>query len=58
MGCYFFKCGWRGWRANVGGMLLLLFMLLLKHYPEQKICEFLVLKKKKEKCLKRICTVI
>ena len=53
MGCYFFKCGWRGWRANVGGMLLLLFMLLLKHYPEEKICEFLVLKKK-EKCLKRI----
>ena len=27
-------------------MLLLLFMLLLKYYPEEKICEFLVLKKK------------
>ena len=37
--------GWREWRRNVGGMLLLL-SLLLKCYPEQQSVECLLLKQK------------
>ena len=43
MACW---CGWRQWPANVGDILLLLFLLLLKYYPEGQNVECLLLQKK------------
>ena len=38
------KHGWHGWRANVGAMIFLLLLLLLKYYLEEKNVECLLLK--------------
>ena len=46
VGCVACYCGWRGWHANVSDELLLLSLLLLKYYPEEKNVEDLLLKQK------------
>ena len=48
MAYYSRKLLWRGWCANVGGMLLLLLLLLFKYYPEEKVFECLLLKQKEK----------
>ena len=40
------QSGWYEWRANVGGMLILLLLLLLKYFPEKNKFEGLLLKQK------------
>ena len=51
----YYSCmrGWRGWCANVGGMLLLLILLLLKYYPEKKVFECLLSKQKRKNLLNK-----
>ena len=46
---YSWKHGWHGWCANIGGMLLLLLLFLLKYYPEDKVFECLLLKQNSSK---------
>ena len=53
MACYLCKRGWGGWRANVGGMLLLLLLFLLKYYPKENIFESLLLKQKRKNVLNK-----
>ena len=45
--CWRVLRGWGGWRANVGCLLLLMLVLLLKYYPEEKDVKFYFYKNEK-----------